>query len=108
MVCINQDDVEECNRQVAIMGAIYRDGARNLIHLGDKDVGEARDSIAAILKEASETEGAFTLLRNELDAWQYSSIGIKARYSTQSPVQYFGLPWFRLVGRVPISYSKGI
>jgi hypothetical protein len=90
------------------MGAIYRNGARNLIYLGDEDVGEARDSIAAILKEASETEGSFTCLKNELGAWQYSSTGIKAKYNTQSLLRFFGLPWFRLVCPVPIRYSKSV
>ncbi|KAJ5055757.1 heterokaryon incompatibility protein-domain-containing protein [Bipolaris maydis] len=96
-ICINQNDIEERSRQVAIMGAIYRNGTRNLIYLGDEDVGEARDSIAAILKDASETEGSFSRLRNELGAWQYSSTGMKAKYSTQSLLRFFGLPWFRRV-----------
>ncbi|ENI03928.1 hypothetical protein COCC4DRAFT_116764, partial [Bipolaris maydis ATCC 48331] len=33
-ICINQNDIEERSRQVAIMGAIYRNGTRNLIYLG--------------------------------------------------------------------------
>lgn len=107
-ICINQDDLEERARQVAIMGAIYRKGAQNLIYLGDEDVGEARDGITAILKEASETEGSFTRLRNDLGAWQYSSTGIKAKYSTQSLLQFFRLPWFRLVSPVSLSCSKTI
>jgi hypothetical protein len=58
-ICINQNDFEERSRQVAMMGAIYRNGARNLIYLGDEEVGEAINSIAAILKDATETKGSF-------------------------------------------------
>lgn len=101
-ICINQNDIEERSRQVAMMGAIYRNGARNLIYLGDEEVGEAINSIAAILKDATETEGSFARLRNELGAWQYSSTGIKVEYNTQSLLRFYGIPWFRSVYLIPI------
>ena len=37
-VCINQDDLEERNRQVSIMGSIYKSARRVYIYLGEEDL----------------------------------------------------------------------
>jgi hypothetical protein len=94
-VCIDQTSLDERSQQVAMMDAIYRNGRRNLIYLGEHDITEAMNSVRAILSEALHTEGSFTLLRNEVGAWQYSTTPIHAEYSTEALIKFFEIPWFR-------------
>jgi hypothetical protein len=44
-LCINQDDIEERNHQVALMGEIYKRTSRVLIWLGDEEYPVERPSI---------------------------------------------------------------
>ena len=94
-VCIDQSSVDERSQQVGIMGDIYRNGSCNLIYLGEDDIEEALLSIKAIVNEAAQTEGSFTLLRNEVGAWQYSSTPIQAEYTVEALIKFFAIPWFR-------------
>lgn len=47
-ICINQADVLEQEQQIAVMGDIYRNGTRNLVHLGAQDEDEAESSVSAL------------------------------------------------------------
>lgn len=94
-VCIDQRNIDERSQQVGMMGDIYRKGSCNLIYLGDHEMEDAMASIKAILEEANQTEGSFTLLRNELGAWQYSSTPIHTGYNVEALINFFAIPWFR-------------
>jgi hypothetical protein len=94
-VCINQNDISERNQQVAMMGDIYRGGSCNLIYLGEYDINETMTGIKTILHDASEREGSYAMLRNEVGAWQYSSIPMSAEYDVEGLIKFFEIPWFR-------------
>ncbi|CAG9985251.1 unnamed protein product [Clonostachys byssicola] len=76
-VCINQDDVEERQRQVSIMGSIYRTAARVVVYIGP----ESEDSSMAI-------DFALELLRFAKES-PYKS---DARLHLPDQVQNLGLP----------------
>jgi hypothetical protein len=78
-----------------MMGDLYRNGIRNLIYLGEKDVELAMKGIEAILNEARADHDGFAGLRNEAGAWQYSSTGIAAEYDSAALLEFFRIPWFR-------------
>ncbi|KAL6708991.1 hypothetical protein ACN47E_002118 [Coniothyrium glycines] len=52
-ICINQDDLQEKNYQVAIMGRIYRAAQRVLIFLGPNDLEGHGPRAAALLEEVN-------------------------------------------------------
>lgn len=47
-ICINQDNREEREQQIALMGDIYRTGTRNLVYLGTANAGEAAAAVDAL------------------------------------------------------------
>jgi len=48
-LCINQQDAEEKSSQVILMGAIYRNGAANIVYLGEEDEADrGRSAITAV------------------------------------------------------------
>ncbi|KAH8724792.1 heterokaryon incompatibility protein-domain-containing protein [Phaeosphaeriaceae sp. PMI808] len=50
LICINQEDLDEKSHQVAIMGSIYRQASRVLIHMGDDDNNHGQQ-VASLLSE---------------------------------------------------------
>lgn len=53
-VCINQNDIDERNQQVALMYKVYLNTVHNLIWLGDDDgtTGKALQQVASFLEDA--------------------------------------------------------
>lgn len=70
-ICINQNDVEERNQQVSMMGEIYRTGWRNLICLVDADnlfeasvLTDAMDHIVPMMRQVS-----YSLSKDHFSVW---------------------------------------
>jgi hypothetical protein len=94
-ICIDQQNVAERNQQVAMMGDIYLCGAGNLIYLGEENISRALISVDAILEEAEETPGSFSLMRSEAGAWQYADSDIVAQFHVEALFELYSLSWFR-------------
>ncbi|KAI7156158.1 hypothetical protein KC349_g6474 [Hortaea werneckii] len=95
-ICINQDDINEKNRQVEIMAEIYSNTSQGLIWLGEVDdsTGKALQSINAAYAEAcAETNDFRDLFANILGTDHFREpLGFAPDFAALT--RLFGRPWF--------------
>jgi hypothetical protein len=108
-LCVNQNDVEEQNVQVALMCDVYRNGVGNLVYLGEVDDGPdaqilmksvVRDLDVVLRNIRSETNGfenMLKLLYDENEAFRLSPIGLGAEIDLDSLLLFYDIRWFRRV-----------
>lgn len=104
-ICINQSDLAERERQVAMMRDIYRNSQGNLIYLGqDKDpvaTEQALKNMRAILKEMNEETDGLRLVKDTVfdprrKFTTYAETGSRCPgKQIRSASSIFNLPWFR-------------
>lgn len=100
-VCINQDDVEERNSQVALMGQIYASAVRAMVWLGDDDKA-AEDVFNLAVRVVSRKDNDDRLIDvprmdQEIELQRFFSLDpteatVKALLSV---VVFFARPWFQ-------------
>lgn len=99
-ICINQNDIEERNAQVAIMDQIYREAKITIVWLGRDDtfVRPAAQVIQAIAKISDEV---ISLMRQQngvqLESRDYASLGIREIKEIEwlSVYAFLNRSWFR-------------
>lgn len=107
-LCINQADLDEQAKQVAMMADIYTSSAGNLVYLGEPDASSERaiGNIQALIAEISEKTKNFTSVSNTPYDPARNSFGV-LRAETHTDVDvpslasFFSAPWFRLVTSAP-------
>jgi hypothetical protein len=78
-ICINQNDTEERNHQVSLMGSIYPSATRVIVWLGSADPEHTERALKAV-----------ELIGGQFDP----SIGLFTPAVCASLVELFGRPWF--------------
>ena len=104
-ICINQNDLDERAKQVAMMGDVYRNSKGNLIYLGrgnNATTSFALMDIKTILQEMNEETQGLTVVKNtvfdplaEDSERKYAETGLRFPLNDKRLVDcIFGLPWF--------------
>ena len=101
-VCINQDDMDEREAQVSMMGLIYRKARRVLGYLGP-DFGAARLAMEFILEfnpnpQEHSDEARSMILQADRDRSRAGTTGVQTRTQKWAAIkQFFQLPFFHRV-----------
>ena len=104
-ICINQADLIELGEQVTIMGDIYRRGIRNIVYLGEDDVGAALEAAKSLQmvydKEMREDTNDFKTIKATLNDPQgrfiWSGKPLRTNVDIQALRDFFSRSWFSSV-----------
>lgn len=99
-ICIDQSNLKERGRQVAMMGRIYAEGVQNLIYLGEEDFESAISSIREILKDAQEQDEDFILQTLRYEKYNWSEVSssknfIRVKYDGVAMRRLYQDEWFK-------------
>jgi len=97
-VCINQEDAEERNLQVAMMGRIYSSAIRTIIWLGERD--KDADKILELWNRCNSFGGLIPFTAPSLDddnAESFLELDLRDSMirETSSIMSFFSRPWFQ-------------
>jgi hypothetical protein len=92
-LCINQNDVQERNRQVAMMGRIYTEANIVLVYMGEDRNGRAAD-VASLLRDYGPILARPGATAELMQLWRLGcSPAQDVRWQALRAVM--GMPWFR-------------
>ncbi|KAF2657183.1 hypothetical protein K491DRAFT_347136 [Lophiostoma macrostomum CBS 122681] len=99
-VCINQNDLNERNKQVSLMANVYQSSHCNLIYLGEDNV-QPTAAFDCIERLASEAEAEMALQNATLDEilfpereFIFSAKPVECKIDVEALAWLYRLPWF--------------